>query len=84
MTSLDFQVTFPHQTKRYTWRARLPATTQPLLSQREALLGRLPLTGGATPGYLGQPCGAVPLPVGLQVATGIRCLVNQTQQLDSL
>lgn len=29
MTSLDFQVTFPHQTKRYTWRARLPATTQP-------------------------------------------------------
>lgn len=34
--------------------------------------------------YLSQPSGAVPLPVGLQVATSIRCLVNQTQQLYSL
>lgn len=39
---------------------------------------------GVTPAHLGQPCSAVPLPVGLQVATGVRSLVNQTQQLDSL
>lgn len=85
MTSLDFLVTFPHRTERYTWRARLPATTQPqAIPTWGTLFGRLPLTDGATPGYLGQPCGAVPLPVGLQVATGIRCLVNQTQQLHSL
>lgn len=34
--------------------------------------------------YLGQPGGAVPLPVGLQVAARVRRLVDQTQQLDSL
>lgn len=34
--------------------------------------------------YLSQPCGSVPLPVGLQVAASICCLVNQTQQLNSL
>lgn len=34
--------------------------------------------------YLRQPGSAVPLPVGLQVATSIGCLVNQTQQLHTL
>ena len=34
--------------------------------------------------YLSQPGSTVPLPIGLQVAASIRCLVNQTQQLYSL
>lgn len=34
--------------------------------------------------YLSQPGSAVPLPVGLQVAASIGCLVNQTQQLHPL
>lgn len=47
-------------------------------------VGCIRLTDAVMLSYLSQPCGSVPLPVGLQVAASIRCLVNQTQQLYSL